>query len=68
MGLPVLKGHGNLAGFVDGVNLKTTGIGRQGVQNLYGLAPQIVAADAAEDGGVVAQAARHDSKVGRRAA
>ena len=66
--LPVLEHDGDLSGFVGGIDLEEAGVGGERVEDINGLAAQIVAADAAEDDGMVAQAARHHRKVGGRAA
>ena len=55
-------------GTQDLIHLKEAGFHGHWVEAVDGLAAKIVAADAAQDSGAIAQAAGHDSEVGRRPA
>jgi hypothetical protein len=66
--LSVIEGNRNPAGFMRRVNLEKTGIGGQRVKPMHGIPTEIVAADAAQNRGMVSQATGHDAEICRRAA
>ena len=59
--------YGHAASYVDRVHLQKAGVGRQRVQRTDSSSAKVVATNAAEDGGVIAQPPGHDCEIGRRA-
>jgi hypothetical protein len=63
IGLTVFQRHGHAACSVRGVNLQVTRIDGQRVQDVDRLPAQVVAPNPAQNGGVVAEPARHHRKI-----
>ena len=68
MRLAVAQGDRHPASLVGGIHLKKARIGRQRIQALDGPAAQLVAPDAAQDRGMIAELPSHHGEVGRSAA
>ena len=61
--LAVFEDHGYAAGLVRRIDLNIAGVDGERVELPDGVAAWIVATDAAEDDGMIAEAASHDGEV-----